>query len=183
LPWVIEGAAVAVSIVCFAPDADRCATSATLDGRVVRAIRSDLRDIDLPLTSEIYAASRRTGILPFKALSSPAVGLTTTRRCMKTNKVSSSIAPPRSAFCDQGVIPIAAPTAMSFGHIGAVMKRSAARGTASSSTSAQRLQSLRPRDMRLPTLISNELSEIGDWQTGRGGPPFAGGYINGHGPA
>jgi len=48
LPWVIEGAAVAVSIVCFAPDADRCATSATLDGRAVRAIRSDLRDIDLP---------------------------------------------------------------------------------------------------------------------------------------
>ena len=48
LPWVIEGAAVAVSIVCFAPDSDRCAVSSTLDGRRVRAIRSDLRDADLP---------------------------------------------------------------------------------------------------------------------------------------
>jgi hypothetical protein len=47
LPWVIEGAAVAVSIVCFAADGDRCAASSTLDGRLVRAIRSDLRDIDL----------------------------------------------------------------------------------------------------------------------------------------
>jgi hypothetical protein len=47
LPWVIEGAAVAVSIVCFATDDDRCAGSSTLDGRPVRAIRSDLRDIDL----------------------------------------------------------------------------------------------------------------------------------------
>jgi hypothetical protein len=48
LPWVIEGAAVAVSIVCFAPENDRCAVSSTLDGRRVRAIRSDLRDADLP---------------------------------------------------------------------------------------------------------------------------------------
>lgn len=47
LPWVIEGAAVAVSIVCFAANGDRCAASSTLDGRPVRAIRSDLRDIDL----------------------------------------------------------------------------------------------------------------------------------------
>lgn len=47
LPWVIEGAAVAVSIVCFAAEGDRCAASSTLDGRPVRAIRSDLRDIDL----------------------------------------------------------------------------------------------------------------------------------------
>jgi hypothetical protein len=47
LPWVIEGAAVAVSIVCFAADGDRCATSSKLDGRPVRAIRSDPRDIDL----------------------------------------------------------------------------------------------------------------------------------------
>jgi hypothetical protein len=48
LPWIIEGAAVAVSIVCFAPDGDRCAVASTLDGRRVRAIRSDLRDVDLP---------------------------------------------------------------------------------------------------------------------------------------
>jgi hypothetical protein len=48
LPWIIEGAAVAVSIVCFAPDGDRCAVASTLDGRRVRAIRSDLRDADLP---------------------------------------------------------------------------------------------------------------------------------------
>jgi hypothetical protein len=48
LPWVIEGAAVAVSIVCFAAEGDRCAESSVLDGRAVRAIRSDLRDIDLP---------------------------------------------------------------------------------------------------------------------------------------
>jgi hypothetical protein len=48
LPWIIEGAAVAVSIVCFAPDADRCALTSMLDGRRVRAIRSDLRDADLP---------------------------------------------------------------------------------------------------------------------------------------
>lgn len=48
LPWIIEGAAVAVSIVCFAPDGDSCAAASTLDGRRVRAIRSDLRDIDLP---------------------------------------------------------------------------------------------------------------------------------------
>lgn len=47
LPWVIEGAAVAVSIVCFAAEGDRCAASSTLDSRPVRAIRSDLRDIDL----------------------------------------------------------------------------------------------------------------------------------------
>ena len=47
LPWVIEGAAVAVSIVCFAADGDRCAASSMLDGHSVRAIRSDLRDIDL----------------------------------------------------------------------------------------------------------------------------------------
>lgn len=47
LPWVIDGAAVAVSIVCFAADGDRCAASSTLEGRTVRAIRSDLRDIDL----------------------------------------------------------------------------------------------------------------------------------------
>jgi hypothetical protein len=47
LPWVIEGAAVAVSIVCFAADRDPCAASSRLDGRPVRAIRSDLRDIDL----------------------------------------------------------------------------------------------------------------------------------------
>jgi hypothetical protein len=45
---VIEGAAVAVSIVCFAAEGDRCAESSVLDGRAVRAIRSDLRDIDLP---------------------------------------------------------------------------------------------------------------------------------------
>jgi hypothetical protein len=44
---VIEGAAVAVSIVCFAADDDRCAQASILDGRSVRAIRSDLRDIDL----------------------------------------------------------------------------------------------------------------------------------------
>lgn len=48
LPWVIEGAAVAVSIVCFAPENDRSAASSILDGRRVRAIRSDLRDADLP---------------------------------------------------------------------------------------------------------------------------------------
>lgn len=48
LPWVIDGAAVAVSIVCFAAHGDRCSHSSTLDGRVVRAIRSDLRDVDLP---------------------------------------------------------------------------------------------------------------------------------------
>lgn len=47
LPWVIDGAAVAVSIVCFAADDDRCATASVLDGHPVRAIRSDLRDIDL----------------------------------------------------------------------------------------------------------------------------------------
>lgn len=47
LPWVIEGAAVAVSIVCFAPETDRAAGTSTLDGRQVRAIRSDLRDMDL----------------------------------------------------------------------------------------------------------------------------------------
>jgi hypothetical protein len=47
LPWVIEGAAVAVSIVCFAADGDRCAAASTLDGHAVRDIRSDLRDIDL----------------------------------------------------------------------------------------------------------------------------------------
>jgi hypothetical protein len=47
LPWVIEGAAVAVSIVCFAAKDDRCAAASMLDGRPVRAIRSDLRDIDL----------------------------------------------------------------------------------------------------------------------------------------
>jgi hypothetical protein len=47
LPWVIEGAAVAVSIVCFAVDSDHCANASSLDGRPVRAIRSDLRDIDL----------------------------------------------------------------------------------------------------------------------------------------
>ena len=48
LPWVIEGAAVAVSIVCFAIDDDASAATSTLDGRPVRAIRSDLRDADLP---------------------------------------------------------------------------------------------------------------------------------------
>jgi hypothetical protein len=48
LPWVIEGAAVSVAIVCFAGDNDRCAATSTLDGRPVRAIRSDLRDADLP---------------------------------------------------------------------------------------------------------------------------------------
>lgn len=47
LPWIIEGAALAVSIVCFAADTDRCAGSSNLDGRRVRAIRSDLRDADL----------------------------------------------------------------------------------------------------------------------------------------
>lgn len=47
LPWVIEGAAVAVSIVCFAAEGDPCANSSILEGRPVRAIRSDLRDIDL----------------------------------------------------------------------------------------------------------------------------------------
>lgn len=47
LPWVIDGAAVAVSIVCFAADDDRCAAASVLDGHPVRAIRSDLRDIDL----------------------------------------------------------------------------------------------------------------------------------------
>jgi hypothetical protein len=47
LPWVIEGAAVAVSIVCFAADGDRCAGQSMLDGRPVRDIRSDLRDADL----------------------------------------------------------------------------------------------------------------------------------------
>ena len=45
--WVIEGAAVSVSIVCFAANGDQCAESSVLDGRAVRAIRSDLRDIDL----------------------------------------------------------------------------------------------------------------------------------------
>ena len=48
MPWVIEGAAVAVSIVCFATDDDASAATSTLDGRPVRAIRSDLRDADLP---------------------------------------------------------------------------------------------------------------------------------------
>ena len=48
LPWVIDGAAVAVSIVCFAADGDRSAKSSALDGRNVRAVRSDLRDADLP---------------------------------------------------------------------------------------------------------------------------------------
>lgn len=47
LPWVIDGAAVVVSIVCFAADDDRCAAASVLDGHPVRAIRSDLRDIDL----------------------------------------------------------------------------------------------------------------------------------------
>jgi hypothetical protein len=47
LPWVIEGAAVAVSIVCFGLEGDRFAQAPTLEGRPVRAIRSDLRDIDL----------------------------------------------------------------------------------------------------------------------------------------
>ena len=47
LPWVIDGAAVVVSIVCFARNDDKCAASIMLDGRSVKAIRSDLRDADL----------------------------------------------------------------------------------------------------------------------------------------
>ena len=54
-PWVIDGAAVRVSLVCFAPSSDESVSERRLDGEVVDAIHRDLTaDIDLTRAQRLY---------------------------------------------------------------------------------------------------------------------------------
>jgi len=49
--WVVKGAAVRVSMVCFAAEADAAPQTPRLDGRTVERIGSDLSGLSLDLTT------------------------------------------------------------------------------------------------------------------------------------
>jgi hypothetical protein len=181
LPWIIEGAAVAVSIVCFAPDGDRCAVASTLDGRRVRAIRSDLRDADLPFdlrNLRRLEENRRVAFQGVKLAGSRADDDQDPDEEEKGFVINQATA---DRLVNAGGNPMAAPTPMLFGGIGAAMKPSGARAIATSSTLARRLQRLKPRRMQLLMLISIESSAIGGEETAKDGRRGAGGSISAHG--